>query len=77
VISHKCVIKKGTVFIASSLSFQKEVRDLPSSYIQNPSSMVELTYKSVFFVARKPVTPATPATPATGMSQWNGGGLES
>jgi hypothetical protein len=32
----------------------KEVKNCPSTYIQNPSSMVQLNYQSVLLVAKKP-----------------------
>lgn len=33
---------------------QREDRNLPSTYIQNPDSMLKMTYNCVFLVARKP-----------------------
>ena len=40
-------------------NLQREDRDLPSTYIQNPHSMYKMTYSCVFLVARKPATGAT------------------
>ena len=40
--------------------FQTEKRNVPSHYIQNPCSMIQMTYKCVYLVARKPEkTPPT------------------
>ena len=35
-------------------NYQIERRNVPSHYIQNPSSMIQMTYKCVYLVARKP-----------------------
>jgi len=42
------------------MSLQKEEIGVPSTYIQNPDSMMELKYKCVFFVARKPLDSSSP-----------------
>ena len=41
---------------------QKEERGIPSHYIQNPHSMMEMTYKCVYLVARKPKNTHPPLT---------------
>ena len=47
---------------------QKEDRNLPSTYIQNPDSMVKMTYDCVFLVARKPgKSPAASPQPEVGL----------
>ena len=33
---------------------QTEKRGVPCPYIQNPASMIQMTYKCVYLVARKP-----------------------
>ena len=38
---------------------QKEERNRPSYYIQNPQSMLQMTYQSVFMVARKRMSTPT------------------
>ena len=62
-------------------NLQREDRDLPSTYIQNPHSMYKMTYSCVFLVARKPATGGTgtssrdnsqPSTPQT-LARGDGG----
>lgn len=33
---------------------QKEILNIPTNYAQNPQSMLQYEYKSVYFVCRKP-----------------------
>ncbi|XP_050441311.1 carnosine N-methyltransferase [Adelges cooleyi] len=49
------VIKE--VITGIGFKFEKEILNIPTKYAQNPQSMLQYEYKSVYFVCRKPKLP--------------------
>lgn len=55
--------------------FEKEILNVPTKYAQNPQSMLQYEYKSVYFVCRKPKFPLSLA-PLTSENEINENGID-
>ncbi len=52
----KLIIYTIETFVTNNNNFQKEKTHIKSKYAQNPKSMLQYEYESVYFVCRKPDT---------------------
>lgn len=49
------IIIQSVFLYSSNFVLQKEKKDIPSTYLQEPNSMMKYEYDCVFFVCQKPL----------------------